>query len=83
MFILGTIEHVLAFVWLSVQTADQIRLDLVIDPTSMAPRGGNAKKESGRAKKAESEANKKSQNTAEKVCPISPPPGQLNNSTSY
>ncbi|KAG6856734.1 hypothetical protein H0H87_001334 [Tephrocybe sp. NHM501043] len=32
----------------------------------MAPKGGNAKKESGRAKKAENEANKKAQASAEK-----------------
>ena len=70
---LRTMEHVLVFVWLSdVQTTtDWIRLDLIIDPTSMAPKGGNAKKESGRAKKAENEANKKAQVAAEKVCPIS------------
>lgn len=34
----------------------------------MPPKGGNAKKESGRAKKAENEANKKSQAAVEKVC---------------
>jgi len=33
----------------------------------MAPKGGNAKKESGRAKKAENEANKKAQAETEKV----------------
>ncbi|KAG6879895.1 hypothetical protein C0992_009886 [Termitomyces sp. T32_za158] len=32
----------------------------------MAPKGGNAKKESGRAKKAENEANKKAKDTADK-----------------
>jgi hypothetical protein len=33
----------------------------------MPPKGGNAKKESGRAKKAENEANKKAQAEADKV----------------
>ena len=33
----------------------------------MAPKGGNAKKESGRAKKAENEANKQAEAAATKV----------------
>lgn len=33
----------------------------------MPPKGGNAKKESGRAKKAENEANKKAAAEADKV----------------
>jgi hypothetical protein len=34
----------------------------------MPPKGANAKKESGRVKKAENEANKKAQAESEKVC---------------
>jgi hypothetical protein len=63
-----------------------LNLDTVIDRPNltaiiaMAPKGGNAKKESGRSKKAENEANRRAAAAEAKVRTISQEPCSLSRS---